>query len=152
MKEDVVCLDRLYEKKFPRHGVGFKVFATTDERGHAEKGMLYGDCQAQNLGRPINKWLHEKDFRRGAWYQKRRMTLRAGYCSDAGRYRKGWHIFLTADGASAWWTNGPRDAGFVIRRVRFRNAVAWGRQSLADVIVAKEMKILYGGKVTLKDV
>jgi len=118
-----MCLENLENFKVKLNedgiGTGYKVFKL-------KEGELRGEIVTQGRARPIGTWLKEKDFRA---------------ISDEkidGRYKQGWHIFLRRQSALEWGIYG----GLIIKRVKFRDIVATGRNVDRNrVVVAKEIFI-----------
>lgn len=124
-----MCLTRIRNrlaKKYEGQTWGWKVFRI---RGSGLANMFQGEL----VNLPVGKWLKEEDYRLeglrgqkyiyGDWYSI--------------RYFFGFHVFLH-EGAADFYAG--RD--FIVRKVKFRNPVAWGTQNGHPVVVAKEMKIL----------
>lgn len=102
-----------------KKGKGYKVF------GRNSAGYLLGDYS--RTFRPINQWLHEKDYR----------PLSIGLMGSL-TYRPGFHIFIRKKDAIYW-------ASFftysVVRKVKYRNAFVGGEFSGKECVVATEIKI-----------
>lgn len=96
-------------------------------------GEICGDWFGQTQKREIGRWLNEKLYCEGL----RPLAIRYSY--RRGTYELGWHIWLTIEGAKKWAGSNKYK---VIRKVKFRKPVAYGRQNRHPVVVAKEMMIL----------
>lgn len=124
-----MCLDRKMSKakevEFAGQKEGYKVFVFMGQ-------ILKGEWRATNRARPIGEWLKEGEYRDISFgiipFEKR-----------SGSYKTGWHIWLTLEGAKKWKMDAK---SLVIRKVKFREPIVYGRQINYPVVVAKEMMIL----------
>ena len=111
-----MCLDRL--KKIPIRGrIGWKVF---DKKTRLSfESPIYNDVR----------------YVVGRWYEAESNPIQTD-CSP-GKYLSGFHIYLNRDDAesASYHATG-------IRRVQFSGILATGEDDVADVVVAKRMKIL----------
>lgn len=126
-----MCLSevkKIYKRPRKKEVTVYKVFET---RGRD----VYGENYGFNTPRPINKWLHEKDFRLYGYMLKRVIQI-----TSRKRYPFGFHGFITYKGALEW-SNGEESG---IRKCKFRDVVARGIQNEHVCLIAKEMKILRG--------
>ena len=120
-----MCLDRLENFKVKLNedgiGTGYKVFRMD--------GKLYGEFARRTKERRVGVWLKERNFR---------LLRTSSLQRIKGRYKQGWHIFLSRQSCHEW---GVHD-NLVITKIKFRNIVATGRNVDNNrVVVAKEIFI-----------
>jgi hypothetical protein len=119
-----MCLRNVTTRKpEKKEGYGWKIFKI-------RQASLVGQFKNSYSIRPEGTWLDEKNYRE--LVDRERIKSERGKIMD---YRTGWHI---------WATCPQPEVGRVVRRVRYRKAVAEGRQfdvRLKKVIVAKEIFI-----------
>jgi len=135
-----MCLERLakwYEKPlFWFRRTGYKVFVTL----LGQKG-LYSEMQGTYAyPRPEGEWIDEWMFR-----DKQRRTpdakINLGY--GKGKYRPGWHIFLTKKGLENWLGHSIDMCDYAgVRKVKFGTVTAKGFQGKHRCVVASMLYIL----------
>jgi len=92
---------------------------------------------------PYNKWIHEKDFKPLGSIKPLGSKRAKKYITTYDfKYEVGWHICLTREDARKW----KGDNNLVIRKVKFRNPTAFGRQDGLSIVVTKEMLIIKNSK------
>lgn len=125
-----MCLDKLedFKVKLNKNGVG-EGYKTLYRR---RKGFA-GEYKGRGILRIANKWIHEGSLR--SIKDKSCRVITSWNC----KYPYGIHIWLTEYGACRW---GGGIGNLVIKKVKFRNIVATGRQGKCRVVVAKEMYIM----------
>jgi hypothetical protein len=125
-----VCLDNLTKEKVADPGFGWKVFHNFGIE------QLGGDWHSERKLRPINRWLHERNYRD-------QNTVKLVTVDSSEEYPLGWHIFIAKKASIAWKRrSGCRES--IIRKVQYKKVVAVGRQSNEKIIVARWIKILPG--------
>jgi hypothetical protein len=129
-----MCLESVskkVERQYGKSEVGWKVFLL---RGDELRGEYCGIKV-----RELDEWLKEEGYRE--LDEDNNETIPYGHGNS--RYKRGWHVFLTEEGAKDWRGHGRTE---VIRKVHFRNPVAWGYQLGHPVLVCKEIFIPKEGK------
>uniref|UniRef100_A0A6M3JGS3 Uncharacterized protein n=1 Tax=viral metagenome TaxID=1070528 RepID=A0A6M3JGS3_9ZZZZ len=126
-----MCLSELsynLKEEFRGKTFGWKVF----EKGPITK-KLFPQIEGLQKVLQLNRWLDELDFRSNKQHKKLSTN------NTNHPYPTGWHIFLTRKGARAW----SRDCnGNVIRKVEFKEPVAYGFQYEYPIVVAKKILIV----------
>lgn len=117
-------------------GTGWKVF-------EQRRGKLYHDYEGSIYPRPTGEWLHERKFRQFPWMRK--LVL------GGSTYPTGWHIFRNQKTAEKYAERRydflentlPYTSPFsmVVKKVKYRKAIALGLQAKKSIIVAKEIFI-----------
>ena len=111
------------KKKYQRlidRGWGWKVYRK------GPKG-LHSQCFGTIFPKPINRWMQEKDYK-----TKTLLT------NDRHRkYKKGFHVLLTREGARDWAWNSHA----VVRKVKFKDIRAHGWQEEFPCIVVGQVLI-----------
>lgn len=116
------------EKKYKDKRFGWKLFSCY---GKILVGAVMNEYLDQHFkGYPYETWLNERKYRENP---------NENYIRDDNDviYRTGWHIFLTREDAQSY-----RNTGEIVRKVEFKNPVAYGWQDELKVVVAKDMKII----------
>lgn len=121
-----MCLDFRAKKRFKYNKengyfVGWKKFTLGDSAG------LHFTNQGIETRVPVNRWIHEKDYRRC----KDIKTIEYG---KNKQYRTGFHIFVDIP-SNIYYT-------IELRKVYFRDITTHGYEAMERVVVAKEMFIL----------
>jgi hypothetical protein len=133
-----MCLTTISKKPLEKKsGVGWKVFRLN------RNGTLRCVYRGARMSCPEWLWLNEADYRGIGDDGKAIIFLLSG-----GRYRTGFHILKTENGAYRYRCQLSKDASwitYVVRKVQYRTAVAHGTQNGVSCIVAKEIKILGEG-------
>ncbi|MFH1209933.1 MAG: hypothetical protein V1663_04045 [archaeon] len=114
--------------KLAERGYGWKVFYKNPHSNKLEfKYHNYFDLK-------INKWMNSE------WdcLTSKLKTIRSDF---SGRYRTGFHIFLRKKDAEMGIRREYGSRNHVIKKVEFKNIVAYGYESSVEVIVAKDMYI-----------
>ena len=124
-----MCLSRLAPELKSRRRTGWKVLQWTEDD-------LISPCIGNEKPFPRGVWAKERNYRPN--YSRHNQI---GYGVGPNAYPKGFHIFLTKEGAEDW-----RAGGQVIEKVKFRYPVAYGYQYTPmstdnPVVVAKQMMI-----------
>ncbi len=104
--------------------VGYKIF-------RAKNGSLFSQIFNSKIEFPIQRWVHEKQFRRS----QRQKWIQTNWNSD--RYQIGFHIWCNRTGAR----NFSPERNMEIRKVKYRQEVAHGYQWSNKVVIAKEMLV-----------
>ena len=120
-------MSKKYQEQYAEQSYGWKVFRKSPSGG------LVGEFQNECDKRPIGRMLDEADFR--TYFLS---TLPYGGATNR-TYPRGWHIFLLEIDALAW-VGGA--SWLTVRRVKFEEPLAYGRQDGLPCVVAKRMKIL----------
>lgn len=127
-----MCLNRLDTKvkeKYSKQRSGYKVFLL-----HGVDELSCTD-QGHTDAKPRGEWLDEASYRRSDYK----------YSSNLSpyRYRLGFHVCLTLQGATHW-ARMVRDNGHACKvvHVNFKYPTAWGYQDRHPMAVARQIKIL----------
>jgi len=110
---------------------GWKVFKM-------HNGKLYGELASTKIERPVNKWLHEKDYRSERYKQYRGMVYIG--IEHEEKYPLGWHIFVNKDDALRAYSLNAFIMRCVVRKVKVRGIHTSGI-NVSRVVVAKEIFI-----------
>lgn len=112
-----------------------------------KKGSGYGYKLFEDWNGELHPWFIGRGsvLAEEEWIAARGGTLPVG----KKKYRLGFHIFTTKAGAKALQETNPFEYPEVIRRVKFKEVVASGKQGMGDlsfqqVIVARKMYICKG--------
>lgn len=118
-----MCLNITLNKKFPKSGVGYKIFSPT-----MQSQIYNSDHINYEIGKTYND-LHDE-------------ILSTSECCDYSTYRTGYHIFKSKDKLKSWTRNYD-----IIVKVRYSNITAMGKQcgdkdKLINTVVARTMTLL----------
>ena len=119
-----MCLE-IVDKETKQIKYGWKVFRNMN-------GKLKSICRGNGKHFKKGVWHNEKDFR---GEEERRKTIDSHF---DGRYKKGFHVFVTLKGLKFW-----RDyKDDIIKKVEVKDIVASGTQLREDVVVVKKLKVV----------